>query len=180
MTDVPQEKYDLEGITQNVLELSKLSFECEEKREQSLINQSSQMASAFAFTSAALLMLFSVVLEYFPSVSQKYVATCGIIILILLIVSLVLALLIQWRFKYEALPSPQAIYDHELSESSAVYFNTPQQRNAAFVKTLDKVWKSKHSLNNRRVTLLRTSMIMFFSAMAVFLLTVLIGTTLFI
>lgn len=169
MNDKKSCDYDLKAITENALELSRLSYEAEEKREQSLINQSSQMATVFSFISAVILMLFPVVVDTFPQVPLGELTILGTIILGLLILSLVLALLVQWRFEYQALPEPQIILEHELSKANINNFNTPEQRNKAFVETLNVVWKSKHALNNRRVLYIKASMITCFIALAILL-----------
>ena len=77
--------YDLAAITENVLELSKLSYEAEEKREQSLINQSSQMATAFSFISAVILMLFPIITSTFSDVPLRGLTILSTTILSLLI-----------------------------------------------------------------------------------------------
>lgn len=172
-------KYDLPAITENVLELSKHSYELEEKREQSLISQSSQMATVFSFISAVILMLFPVIVDVFPTVPLGPLTILVSIILGLLILSLFLALLVQWRFPYQALPSPKTILDHELSNKNIDMFNTPEQRNKAYVETLDNSWQSKCALNNRRVRFIKASMIMCFSALALLLTSIFIAEILY-
>ena len=169
--------YDLAAITENVLELSKLSYEAEEKREQSLINQSSQMATAFSFISAVILMLFPIITSTFSDVPLRGLTILSTTILSLLILSLGLALLVQWRFKYQALPSPQVILDHELKNADD--FNTPQQRNKAFVETLNASWESKREVNNRRVRFIKLSMGIFFIALGIFLCSIIYATIVF-
>jgi hypothetical protein len=172
-------EYDLPAITENVLELSKHSYELEEKREQSLINQSSQMATVFSFISAVILMLFPVIVDIFPNVPIRKLTILGSIILGLLILSLFLALLVQWRFQYQSLPAPKVILEHELSEENIDMFNTPQQRNKAYVETLEKAWQSKRSLNNRRVCFIKISMLMCFAALVLLLLSIFVAEMLY-
>lgn len=74
-------EYDLGAITENALALSKLSYEAEEQREQSLINQSSQMATAFSFISAVILMLFPIITDTYSEVSLRYLTMLGSTIL---------------------------------------------------------------------------------------------------
>ena len=49
---------------ENVREFGKFSFDLEEKREQSILNQSSQMLTAFSLFSAAILMALPIMTEY--------------------------------------------------------------------------------------------------------------------
>ena len=179
MNDNNSCKYDLPAITENVLELSKHSYELEEKREQSLINQSSQMATVFSFISVVILMLFPVIVDVFPNVPLGPLTILVSIILGLLILSLFLALLVQWRFPYQALPAPKEILNHELSEKNIDMFNTPEQRNKAYVETLDKAWQSKRILNNRRVSFIKTSMVMCFFALALLLTSIFVAEILY-
>ena len=74
-------EYDLGAITENALALSRLSYEAEEQREQSLINQSSQMATAFSFISAVILMLFPIITDTYSEVSLRYLTMLGSTIL---------------------------------------------------------------------------------------------------
>ena len=170
--------YDLAAITENVLELSKLSYEAEEKREQSLINQSSQMATAFSFSSAVILMLFPIITSTFLEVPLRCLTILSATILSLLILSLGIALLVQWRFRYQTLPSPQEILEHELK--NAEHFNTPEQRNQAFAQTLDSKWKSKRKINDFRAFLIRISMGLFFAALILLLGAIIWATFMFL
>ena len=51
-------------ITAHIKELALLKYEDELRREDSLINQASQMQTAFSFTSAALFMVAAIAVEY--------------------------------------------------------------------------------------------------------------------
>lgn len=170
--------YDLIAITENVLELSKLSYEAEEQREQSLINQSSQMATAFSVISAVILMLFPIITDTYLDMPLRSLTIMGAIIMGLLILSLGTALLVQWRFQYQALPSPQKILEHELQNAN--HFNTPEQRNKAFVETLDARWKSKREINDLRALLIRISMVLFFVALILLLGSIICATIAFL
>ena len=170
-------EYDLGAITENALALSRLSYEAEEQREQSLINQSSQMATAFSFISAVILMLFPIITDTYSEVSLRYLTMLGSTILVLLILSLGLALFVQWRFKYQALPCPKEILDHELE--NADNFNTPEQRNKSFAETLDDIWRSKRKNNDFRALLILISMGLFFVALCLLLVSIICATIAF-
>ena len=85
---------NLGAIIRNAQELSMLSFESEEKREQSLIDQSSQMLTAFSIISVLLLMIAPVVISYLPNIPISYTLISLMVIIMFLIISMVLALLV--------------------------------------------------------------------------------------
>ena len=156
-------KPDINKIVNNARELSMLSFEFEEKREQSLISQSSQMLTAFSIISAVLLMLAPILINS-TLIPCQYILICLGITLSLLVVSMVIALFVQWRYKYKALPSPISIYSHMIENLE--FFKTEAQRSKSWIETIDLTWQSKHRLNDRRRILITISMIVFFCAIA--------------
>lgn len=95
---------------ENAVEFGRFSFELEEKREQSILTQSSQMLTAFSLFSAAVLMSFPLVADYtgVPDIYAFYLSAGA---LLPLIISLVLAIVAQWRFKYETLKSAKDFAD---------------------------------------------------------------------
>ena len=106
------------------------------------------MPTAFSFISAVILMLFPIITDTYSEVSLRYLTMLGSTILVLLILSLGLALFVQWRFKYQALPCPKEILDHELE--NADNFNTPEQRNKSFAETLDDILRNQMHSGDRR------------------------------
>lgn len=168
-------EYDLDSITKNALELSMLSFKLEEKREQSLINQSSQMATAFAFSSAAVLMLLPVVFDNFSNIPIFYTTLNTIAILVCLVTSLAMALLVQWRYQYQALPSPNNILEHILDDDNINTFAKECGRNANTIKTLNQAWESKRKINDTRVEYIKASMLIFFAALGILLFAIVFG-----
>lgn len=165
---------DLSVITKNAKELSMLSLEMEEKREQSLITQSSQMLTAFSFLSAAMLMLAPLLIDNLKGiVPPLYILACAGISFALMLASMVLALFVQWRYKYQALPGPMGLYEHLMS--NAEYFKTPEQRNKSWIETIGPAWESKRRINDRRVVLITVSMIIFLCAVGSMALSVWYG-----
>ncbi len=158
------EALDVNKIIKNAQEYAMLSFELEEKREQSLINQSSQMLTAFSIISVALLMLVPILTVSLTKVSGSYILVCLGITLLLLIISMVVALFVQWRYKYNTLPSPMDIFNH--CEENMDYFGSEAQRSKSWIETINPIWKAKHKVNDTRVVLITISMITFFCAVA--------------
>ena len=145
----------------NIVKLGKFSYELEEKREQSLINQSNQMLTAFAIFSAALYMALPILIDVNNTLTNKILFCAGIISLFL-IASLVLALLAQWRYIYATMNNIKEFHNALKKEPD----NYKRQAN------FDKQWEeqifsihtSKKKLNDKRARLITTSMSLFLIA----------------
>ena len=125
----------LSELTSNALEYAKLAYEQEERREDSLINQATQMTTYFSFVSVFILMIIPFALEDEVAIPKMYVAIISIVIIALLIVSMFLAVLVQWRYKYKSLPSPIANFNHIIE--NAEFFKTKENE----IKVSFKHWK---------------------------------------
>lgn len=154
-----EEKETKENLCiKNAVEFGKFSFELEEKREQSILTQSSQMLTAFSLFSAAVLMSFPLVADY-TGVPDIYAFYLSAVALFPLIISLVLAIVAQWRFKYETLKSTKDFAD-ELQKNHKDY-QSQSDYDWQWIYQLDAVQVSKKKNNNRRVIFVRISMILF-------------------
>ena len=85
----------------HIKELSELKYEAEEKREQNLIQQSSQMQTVFSFMTAAIFMAVPICIEHRGNLSLEFFLVSVSVIVVFLIASLTLASLAQWRWKTE-------------------------------------------------------------------------------
>lgn len=94
---------------QYIKELATLKYDAEEKREQNLIQQSSQMQTAFSFMTAAVFAATAICIEYRGKLTLNFFLIAVSIVTFLLIVSLLLASIAQWRWKTEAFPDIQDI-----------------------------------------------------------------------
>ena len=150
---------DLAAITENAFEYAKLAYEQEEKREESLINQATQMTTYFSFVSVLILMVIPIIVYKGTIIPPKYTATVSVITLLLLFISMFLAVIGQWRFKYQSLASPLDMFEHIMSNTD--YFKTQEQRNKSFVQSLNTTWTSKRKNNDKRARLIKASMIVF-------------------
>ena len=56
-----KDNINLAEITENAFEYAKLAYEQEEKREDSLINQATQMTTYFSFVSVLILMIIPII-----------------------------------------------------------------------------------------------------------------------
>lgn len=169
----PEDEIDVKSIMRDMVDIAKLSYEQEEKREQSLLYQASQMLTALSFSSAAVLMVVPILIANLPDTIKTYILICMGLTMMFFVSSMVLALLVQWRYKYQALPSPMDIFIH-ISEN-VQFFNTEEQRYKNWVEMLNANWISKRKNNDKRVNLIRASMILFFCAILVILVSVIYG-----
>ena len=87
-----------------IKELSQLKYEAEEKREQNLIQQSSQMQTVFSFMTAAIFMAVPICVEFRGILSLEFFLISISITVMFLIASLVLASIAQWRWKTKTIP----------------------------------------------------------------------------
>ena len=169
-----------ESITiqyQHIKELALMKYDAEEKREQSLIQQSSQMQTVFSFMSAALLMVIPVCIQYRGNIELEFFLIAGSTVLGIMIVSLVLASIAQWRWRTETFPDiPQIksfIINSEEWDKLLVEYNRIDQ----VVDLLGRVQTEKTRLNDIRVNLLTASMICFYIAVMFIVLFFIIAIT---
>lgn len=148
----------------NVVEFAKFSYELENKREQSLINQSGQMLTAFSVASAALLMAIPILIEHTVINKHMVLMTAGIV-LALMIISMAFAMVSQWRFRYDTMMNgEELLHKIEADKDHHVY---QLQYDYQWVDQLTVIQNSKKKNNDKRYILINLSMIAFFAAVAV-------------
>jgi hypothetical protein len=147
----------------NIIELGKYSFELEEKREQSLLEQAGQMLTAFSVTTAALFMVIPIVTDA-SDVSKEKLLFCVGIVSFVLLVSLILALFAQWRFKYDIMSDVDSFYKSVFEEPEK--YITQEQFDMQWKFQLKAIHDSKKKNNDKRSRLIITSMILFICSIA--------------
>ena len=145
-----------------IKELALLKYDAEEKREQNLIQQSSQMQTAFSFMTAAIFMALPICMEYRGVLSLKFFLVSTSIISVFLIASLILASLAQWRWKTESLPDVSVLKDAILNSDEWESLCVEHVQIAQWVDLIGKVQNHKAKINDRRVGLIMASMICFY------------------
>ncbi len=147
---------------QHIKELAQLKYDTENKREQSLIQQASQMQTVFSFITAAVFMAVPVCIEHRGELSLKFFLLAVSSITAFILASLVLAALAQWRWKTKSFPDidiiKQSVLDNPEWEKCLKEYNRINQ----WVDLVAIVQKEKAKLNDRRVKLIMASMICFF------------------
>ena len=158
-----------------IKELSKLKYEAEEKREVNLIQQSSQMQTAFSFMTAAIFMAVPICIEYRGTLSLEFFLISVSVIVLFLITSLVLASLAQWRWKTKELPDVPQIEDSIIKNSEWEKLTIEHYQLMQWVEAIGKIQENKSKLNNRRVYLIMSSMICFYCSIISIVASFIIG-----
>ncbi|MBQ2665007.1 MAG: hypothetical protein IJG16_12795 [Clostridia bacterium] len=151
----------------NIKEFGLFSYEMESKREESLIEQSGKMMTAFSIYTAAPYMLVDIAIKHFVYLKYEILLATGVISLCLL-TSLVLTIISQWRFKYKKM------------SDIGVFFNYINQEQDRYVSQADydyqwkiqieSIQKSKEKNNDHRAKLIMAAMIVFLIAIGMTLL----------
>lgn len=161
----------------HIKELSQVKYEAEEKREQNLIQQSSQMQTAFSFMTAAIFMAIPICIEYRGSLSLKFFFHSVSLIIAFLIASLLLASIAQWRWKTNSFPDimqiKKSIIDNPEWEKFLVEYNRIDQ----WINLIGTVQKEKSKLNDRRVKLIMASMVCFYCSIISIIVSYVVGVT---
>ena len=161
-TKPQQEEQQIVSQFQYIKELSLMKYHAEDQREQNLIQQSSQMQTAFSFMTAAIFMALPICIEYRGVLSLKFFLISISIISSFLIASLILASLAQWRWKTESLPDISVIKDEIVNSTEWESLCQPHFQIAQLVDLISKVQQHKSQLNDTRVKLIMSSMISFY------------------
>lgn len=138
-----------EMMLKNINKFVEYSCQLEEKREESLIKQSSLMLTAIALTSTLIFKSGLIEFNFFNWCSA-----------IFLVISLLCTLLMGWRYKYTNFPYSWDFYNYV--EKNKEYFQNQFQFDWHFQNCLTIVEKSKKEINDKRVRFLIFSYISLF------------------
>lgn len=137
-------------------ELAIFKYEAELQREDSLVRQSGQMQTVFAFMSAAIFMATPVLLEYRGILTLDFFLLSVSSVMLFLLISLTLASLIQFRRKHKGLPNIEDI-EKEVETNWEKVLNESQKLKQ-YVILLGEIQKSKTETNDKRVLFIKASM----------------------
>lgn len=140
----------------HVKEIALYKYDAEQRREDSLIQQSSHMQTAFSFMSAAVFMVTPVIIQYRGVLSLEFFLVAISSVVFFLLISLVTASAAQFRQKLEGLPDINVLENH-INDNWETTLATSQQLKQ-FVELFGKVQASKAKGNDKRVLLIRISM----------------------
>ena len=155
-------------------------YDEELEREKSLLEQASNMQTAFSIISAALFMLLPVLLQYtYGTISLQYYFVAVSVIVAFLLLSLVFATLAQWREMKDVLPDVKTMMNDienkldRLVDDESIWFSDS-------FRLYETMQQSLAKLNKKRCALICASMICFFAALFACFLSYLIGVALFL
>ena len=147
--------------TKNVVEFAKFSYELEEKREQSLLSQSGHLLTLFSVSSAILFTTVPVLLSYTNFDTGRILLFSGISLSILL-VSMLLAVISQWRFGYETMMNGEELLQKIKENINSYAYQS--HYDYQWIDQLKLIQDSKKKNNDKRYKLINASMILFFIA----------------
>ena len=143
---------------------ARIIYENEEQRESSLIQQASQMQTAFSFVIAAVFMVAAIVVENHDPLSLDFLLLCFSTITIALLISLVAATIAQSRYKRDDFPQVATMKMRVITEFEN--FKTEAQRSKYLLDTYEVMHKSYEETNEKRRKWVVISMNSFYTALA--------------
>ncbi len=146
-----------------VKEFALLKLESETKREDSLIQQSANMQTAFSFTTAALFMVAPIAIDNRGAMSLEFLLLAFSTITALMLISLVFASMAQNRQLNTTFPDID-VFTQYIENKYSDYL-TPAQRDKAVSQLIGKVQKSKDIINDKRVKRIKWSMRFFYATL---------------
>lgn len=159
-----------------IKELAQQKYDDEIRREQNLIQQSSQMQTAFSFMTAAVFMAIPICIEYKGYLPLLFFYIGTSIIIGWLIVSLICASLAQWRWKTDTLDNIEEVKNSIIGSEEWKKYLTEYHRLGSWIDMMSKIQKSKNRINNLRVKLIIASMTCFYGALLSIVILFIIAT----
>lgn len=146
-----------------VKEYALLKLEDETKRYESLIQQASNMQTAFAFSTATLFMIAPIAIENRGNMTLEYLLIVFSSITALLMLSLFFASLAQRRGELESL-ADVATFEQFVEDNYESYLSKAQQAKA-IAEQIGTVQLSASEKNKKMAERIKTSMGFFFAAL---------------
>lgn len=144
-----------------VLAVAQMKMDYEIRREDSLIQQASQMQTVFSFFTAAIFMALPVCIEYKGVLTFAFFYGWISLIIGAMLISLVCASVAQWRWQTKGYSQigeiEKAVLNDEQWEKYVHQYYCDKQR----INIMEKIDDDRTRLNNRRVSLIIASMIFF-------------------
>lgn len=144
-------------------EFARKIYQNEERREDSLLQQASNMQSAFSFVIAAVFMVAAIVVENRGPLPLTFISVAFSSLTACLVFSLFAATMAQRRAKREDFPKISTIKNKIIEEY--MNFETPAQRDKYFVETYEKMYASYEKVNDKRRKWVVISMAAFYVAL---------------
>ena len=146
-----------------VKEYALLKLEDEMKRYESLIQQASNMQTAFAFSTAALFMVAPIAIENRGNMTLEYLLLVFSSITVLLMLSLLFASLAQSRGELKSF-ADVSTFEHFIEENYESFLSKAQQAKA-IAEHIGEIQLSASEKNNEMAERIKKSMGFFYAAM---------------
>lgn len=143
-----------------IADFDKEIYANEERREDSLIQQATNMQTAFSFVSAAVFMVAPIVIEYRGKLPLEFFLIVFALISGLLLACLFCATMAQRRSKRNSFPTAKDFQG--LVETDYTDFEAKSQREKYIAETYKELHESLASTNEKRVFWIQLSMRVFF------------------
>lgn len=157
-----KDKHDI-AVNKYILEMAKIKYDSELRREDSIIQQAGHMQAVFSFVSIGVVTLIPVIISYKGSLSLNYLIFVFSTILIVLFFSLFAATMAQNRKGQDLFPDveKQISYIHEHEE----YFDSEINRLDYLSRSYSEMQASLTKNNRKRVLWIKISMNSFYASL---------------
>ena len=162
-----------ENCYKYMAEFAKVIYENEERRENSLIQQASQIQTAFSFVIAAVFVVASIIIEYQGPLSFAFLMLTFSTITVALLASLFSATMAQNRYKRDDFPMVGMLKAKIIQEYEN--FRTEAQRQKYLLDTYEVMHTSYAKTNDKRQCWVNISMKAFYTALLLCLFWFIVG-----
>ena len=152
------------ALSNHMRKIAQMIYDAELRREDSLIQQSGQMQTAFSFTSAALFMVAAIIVEHRGVLTQGFLLLVFSSITAFLLLSLFFATMAQKREKREQFCSIKET--KEAIEKTYESIQTNAAKDLQYINLLEKIQADLKRANDVKVLYIQKSMRAFFFSMA--------------
>ena len=152
-------------LSEHIKQIAQLIFDNEIRREESLIQQSSHMQTAFSFFSAALFMVATIAVEHKYPLSYAFLLWAFSSITVCLLVSLILATLAQTRFQRQDFSTIKKTKEYIIKTYETI--ESEASKNLQYTELIETLQADLYNINESRVKLIRWSMRIFYFAIGI-------------
>ena len=161
-------KESIESVIEYSIQLAKQSYECEEKREASMISHATRLIEVLSFLMAGIGVVVSPILEYVERIPKKYIFVVLSLVLFIIMISLILLIIAQWRYSYQTFPLPNEIYENIKSDFDN--YKEKEVQCDSYINLLSKIQKCKKENSDKRNNFIRVASILLLVSIAIIII----------
>ena len=161
-------KESIKSLIEYSIQLAKQSYECEEKRESSMISHATRLIEILLFLMVGIGVVVSPILEYADRIPKKYIFVVLSIVLFIIMISLILLIIAQWRYAYQTFPLPNVIYDNIKNDFDNYKKKEVQCDN--YINLLNDIQKCKKENSDKRNNFIRVASILLLVSIAIIII----------